>query len=706
MAQTGFTPIQLYRTTTAAATPTAGNLADGELAINTTDERLFFKNAAGTVKVIAGAGGAGIVAGSNTQVQFNNNGVFGASANMVFNGTRLTVADLADSGLTAGRVVYSASGGALVDSANLTFDGTNLGLAGGTANGVAYLNGSKVLTTGSALTFDGGNMALGTASTGGTLYMLSASGGYNGPAIVGQPGGTSAWQIGTSSNFVGDGSTDLALQAGSGRAIRFYANGSIEQMRLTSTGLGIGTSSPAVKLQVAGAIRSNSSVTGPLANLYTSATNPASTGASGNGLNFGYDNNAEVSWIQSNRNDVSETRTLFLNPNGGPVAIGATATRLLLDSSGNLGLGVTPSAWQTTNSVRALQFNAGNIWSFSTASFFMSQNAFFNSSNQRQYITSAAATEYEQVAGAHKWFTAPSGTAGDAISFSQAMTLDASGELGIGNTSPAAKLDVVGGASYDGNFYLVSQFRNTVAASEKGVLLGYNNADTSSIIAPAYASGSGALAFWTQNGSAWGERARITSGGYFKASDNGAYVNATASYHEFRNTANSHTVYIKSTSASQAVASLLIDADRNTTNGTFFAIEYYNSGAGATKFLVADSGNVTNTNNSYGAISDAKLKENVTDATPKLDKLNQVRIVNFNMIGDEQKQIGVIAQELEQIFPGMVEESPDRDKDGNDLGTTTKSVKYSVFVPMLIKAIQEQQALITALTARVAALEN
>ena len=53
MAQAGFTPIQLYRTATAAATPTAGNLADGELAINTEDEKLYFKNAAGTVKLIA-----------------------------------------------------------------------------------------------------------------------------------------------------------------------------------------------------------------------------------------------------------------------------------------------------------------------------------------------------------------------------------------------------------------------------------------------------------------------------------------------------------------------------------------------------------------------------------------------------------------------------------------------------------------------------
>lgn len=53
MSATGYTPIQLYRTTTAAATPSGANLAAGELAINTTDEKLYFKNAGGTVKLLA-----------------------------------------------------------------------------------------------------------------------------------------------------------------------------------------------------------------------------------------------------------------------------------------------------------------------------------------------------------------------------------------------------------------------------------------------------------------------------------------------------------------------------------------------------------------------------------------------------------------------------------------------------------------------------
>ena len=124
------------------------------------------------------------------------------------------------------------------------------------------------------------------------------------------------------------------------------------------------------------------------------------------------------------------------------------------------------------------------------------------------------------------------------------------------------------------------------------------------------------------------------------------------------------------------------------------------------RYVVYANGDVQNTNNSYGALSDIKLKENIVDATPKLEKLNQVRVVNFNIKDDAQKQIGVIAQELEKIFPGMVNEIPDRDSEGKDLGTTTKSVKYSVFVPILVKAIQEQQSLITDLRARVAQLEK
>jgi hypothetical protein len=127
---------------------------------------------------------------------------------------------------------------------------------------------------------------------------------------------------------------------------------------------------------------------------------------------------------------------------------------------------------------------------------------------------------------------------------------------------------------------------------------------------------------------------------------------------------------------------------------------------------VYGNGNAVNTNGSYGAISDVKLKENIVDVSPKLDKLLNVRIRNYNLKNDENKTklIGVVAQELEEVFPSLIEEINDRDADGNDLGTTTKSVKYSVFVPILIKSLQELNANLVAelqsLRQRVAALES
>ncbi len=155
MAQTGYTPISLYYSTTASQAPTAGNLANGELAINITDGKLYYKDNTGAVKVIAGTGGTGVVAGSNTQIQFNNNGVFGASANLTWDGSFLTVASIKDSALTSGRVTYAGASGLLTDSANLTFNGTTL-TAGGltttgtTSTGVLSVTGNTTLGDASA----------------------------------------------------------------------------------------------------------------------------------------------------------------------------------------------------------------------------------------------------------------------------------------------------------------------------------------------------------------------------------------------------------------------------------------------------------------------------------------------------------------------------------------------------------------------------
>ena len=129
MAQTGFTPISLYYSTTVSAAPTAGNLANGELAINITDGRLFYKDNLGAVQVLA-TKGTGPIGGSNTQVQFNNNGALGAAAGFTWDGTNLTATQVRSSGLTSGRVTFAGASGLLSDSANLTWNGSTLGITG------------------------------------------------------------------------------------------------------------------------------------------------------------------------------------------------------------------------------------------------------------------------------------------------------------------------------------------------------------------------------------------------------------------------------------------------------------------------------------------------------------------------------------------------------------------------------------------------
>ena len=133
-----------------------------------------------------------------------------------------------------------------------------------------------------------------------------------------------------------------------------------------------------------------------------------------------------------------------------------------------------------------------------------------------------------------------------------------------------------------------------------------------------------------------------------------------------------------------------------------------NLGTGSTlSFAVFTNGDTVNTNNSYGAISDIKLKENIVDANSQWDDLKALQVRNYNFKeGQTHTQIGLVAQEAELVSPGLVSESPDRDEDGNDLGTVTKSVNYSVLYMKAVKALQEAMERIEVLEAKVNALEG
>lgn len=240
-------------------------------------------------------------------------------------------------------------------------------------------------------------------------------------------------------------------------------------------------------------------------------------------------------------------------------------------------------------------------------------------------------------------------------------------------------------------------------ASDGGVINSISFDSTTEEMRINNGSGNGKIAFQTVSI----ERARITEGGFLKASNTGAYTDnvgtsrAASANHFFRNNQNSPTVVSTSTSLGGSVEGFSSDLPTGATGFHFVG------SVNLTRvFIVAANGNVTNTNNSYGAISDAKLKENIVDATSQWDDIKALQVRKYNLKeGQTHTQIGLVAQEVELVSPGLVSESPDRDAEGNDLGTVTKSVNYSVLYMKAVKALQEAMERIEALEAKVAALE-
>jgi hypothetical protein len=775
-----------------------------------------------TVKIVGAGPTTGITLGVSEKAQVAWNGSdfvrIGAS------GGPGVFSSITNTGLTSGRVVYSTTGGLETDSANLLFNGTTLtantlnltnalgttyggtGLTSFTANGVVYASSSSALTTGSALTFDGIDLAIGNA--GGLALFKRASDGLS----VGRVGSRSSTDIsvynagGVTSEFVA-GANELRFNVAAA-----------EQMRLTSTGLGIGTSSPSQKLTVA-----NGQITVTNSGAVNPAINFAGSGSGASGFQIGQNYNSQTLFVYDNAassqrltldssgnlniGTTGQTDKLYVyantsssglfvrNDGAGPIQTWATfgTTQMLLNASGNLGLGVTPNAW---SGYTVFQVKDAALASSGSAEANLTANSFYGSLGWT-YKQTAASTRYA-LDSQHRWFTAPSGTAGTAITFTQAMTLDASGNLGIGTTSPGYKLDVrvapssggaagagvttgsyeatllVTGSAYSnygvgansawlytatndlalgpyggsgvvkivaggsermrldssGNLGLgvtPSAWYNIVSALQIKDTSIYSTTNTANFSTNEFVNSSGqniykntgfATIYAQNNGShQWynapsgtaGNAITFTQAMTLDASGNllvGTTSSLLGTSHSFKATGSTSSYYAAAfrQDGTTTDGRLLAWQLPNTNNSTAYFVYATNSGGNC--FNIFANGNVTNTNNSYGAISDVKLKENIVDASPKLAALMQVKVRNYNLIGHTTKQLGVVAQELETVFPAMVDETPDRDEEGNNLGTTTKSVKYSVFVPMLIKAIQEQQAIIQSLTDRVTQLET
>ena len=271
------------------------------------------------------------------------------------------------------------------------------------------------------------------------------------------------------------------------------------------------------------------------------------------------------------------------------------------------------------------------------------------------------------------------------------VNLDASGRFLVGTSSSvysSSLLTVKGGVSTSvGDFNLASTVANITSGNDIGAIRitntnGYRGAQ---IIATADGN-------WTEGSSQPTYLAfSTTASGGVNPTERMRIDNLGRIFTYNANTGNNSLTVASAAAAGTAVANFI---------GAYGATGV---NTGTSSFIVWTNGNVQNTNNSYTAISDVKLKENIVDANSQWADIKALQVRNYNLKeGQTHKQIGLIAQEVELISPGLISESPDLDAEGNDLGTVTKAVNYSVLYMKAVKALQEAMERIEQLEAEMA----
>ena len=335
-----------------------------------------------------------------------------------------------------------------------------------------------------------------------------------------------------------------------------------------------------------------------------------------------------------------------------------TGSALVFDGT-NLGVGVTPSAWGS--GYKALQVFGGSVMA-NTTYLQVGVNNYFNGTNDI-YINTGYAVQYQQNLGKHIWLTAPSGTAGNAITFTQAMTLDASGNLGVGTTSPIS----------DAGRKTLSIF-NSDASVGGQIVVGYNSSSQAVQIlgdstGAYFGSKSNIPVIFRINQT---ESARIDTSGNLLVGTTSVIGSGKVSI-----------------SFPGATVNAIETQDSGTNSGAAF-LSCRNSGG----TQIGSISRVGTTNAVvFNTTSDQRLKSNIENATPILDTLMQVQVRQFDWTESETHQdYGFIAQEVEPLLSGVVTKG----KTEEDIW----QLDYSRLTPHLLKAIQEQQALIQSLKAR------
>lgn len=363
----------------------------------------------------------------------------------------------------------------------------------GTTNYIPKFTSSSAI--GNSIIYEsGGNIGIGTISPTNARLEISADAGAGALSFRGRSSDNTSSQYfysndgATLYSYLSANASNFDIRAYASIPMIFYTANS-ERMRLDASGnLGIGTSSPAASLHVAGTIASTPTGSGVLMGLQGNYAVTHLNGSDGGLIDFsvsGTDTRGRILYTNS-------TNAMTFGTTDG-------TTDMTLDASGNLGLGVSPSAW---GSARAFDMSGGvGIASINNESYYVN-NGYYNGG--WIYKASSYATMYVQNStGQFQWHTAPSGTAGNAISFTQAMTLDASGRLGIGTTSPNYLLHIGAGAV---NAQLQFTTTGTGTTTSDGFHLGVNNSTLNAFILQ---KENADLQFLTNDT----ERMRITSGG-------------------------------------------------------------------------------------------------------------------------------------------------------------------------------------------------
>jgi hypothetical protein len=584
------------------------------------------------------------------------------------------------------------------DGGNYTVAAVQLGASN--ANGISY-PGTNILNfitnSTAALTIDASQrVGIGTTAP---LSGLDVSGSF----ITVSKGASTTGRIGASDYIVGDTSNDFVVQSSGTGVTRFFQTSS-EKARIDSSGrLGLGTSSPGAGIHIATAGQTTSALD-TAGNINLLVTDTGASAGNGGSVVFGF--NSGGGRFASIKGQVitgagnSTGHLTFSTRNATSDA--ALTERLRITYDGFVGIGTTSPSAAThvvqpssgSDTFRAENSASNNVIRLQAATSTDNYIDFYAGASSGSLILRGAGTERARLTADGKWLVGTS-SARSNIDGGNAPQVQIEGA-----GYPAATMSLTRNSADTGApiFYFAktrsaSVGGNTAVQSGDtvGQLIWTGSDGTNTIKAaeikaeidgtPGANDMPGRLVFSTtaDGASSPTERMRIGADGY-----NRVFA--------------ANSVYVAMTAQGAGTTYSLIDGNHSATS--------VGSGNGTNSFRVWSNGNVQNTNNSYTALSDVKLKENIVDANSQWDDLKALQVRNYNLKeGQNHRQIGLVAQEVEPISPGLVYESPDRDAEGNDLGTVTKSVNYSVLYMKAVKALQEAMERIETLEAKVTALE-